>query len=108
MAHSDQDLVFSGGARLEVDVLHVHSCHKISVRLKKMREGYFNLEKELNIWCTDNPDKKLVNFQLGDLCCVKLSRACYRGKILRLDNAKVRNKSPKFNSCYDTLFTVSR
>ena len=89
MNQPDEDLVFNGGARHEVDVLHVQSCHKISVRLKNMRERYFEIEKELNVWCSDHPDKKLVNFKVGTLCCVKLPRACYRGKILRTDIAKV-------------------
>ena len=84
--------MYSSGARIDVDVLHIESTHKISVRLKKMRELYYELEKELSVWCNNDDPDKLVNFNVGTLCCVKLPRACYRGKILRgIKNEKVCN-----------------
>ena len=55
--------------KIAVDILHISSPHKISVRQSDHREQYYHFRRELEVSCTES-------FLNGTLLSLPLERAC--------------------------------
>ena len=93
--------------KIAVDILHISSPHKISVRLSDHREQYYHFRRELEVSCTESfLNGTLLSLPLetacpDQQCLVRLTSSWQRAVILQLEqvsNISIHSVPPEFLS----------
>ena len=93
--------------KIAVDILHISSPHKISVRQSDHREQYYHFRRELEVSCTESfLNGTLLSLPLerarpDQQCLVRLASSWQRAVILHLEqvsNISIHSVPPEFLS----------